>query len=123
MQVPYQTNQSPTAGKAYNYTTISYEDGSRMCYGYNAPSEGDPGEIIYIKDSKLNTIGKTMQHIILVKMVRMLNMKIKTIGNPLIHVILDHIVISMHVLRYLERVTLLGVLLSSILLMLHMQKN
>lgn len=58
MQVPYQTNQSPTAGKAYNYTTISYEDGSRMCYGYNAPSEGDPGEIIYIKDSKLNTIGK-----------------------------------------------------------------
>lgn len=58
MQVPYQTNQSPTAGKAYNYTTISYEDGSRMCYGYNAPSEGDPGEIINIKDSKLNTIGK-----------------------------------------------------------------
>lgn len=58
MQVPYQTNQSPTAGKAYNYTTVSYEDGSRMCYGYNAPSEGDPGEIIYIKDSKLNTIGK-----------------------------------------------------------------
>lgn len=58
MQVPYQTNQSPTAGKAYNYTTISYEDGSRMCYGYNAPSEGDPSEIIYIKDSKLNTIGK-----------------------------------------------------------------
>ncbi len=58
MQVPYQTNQSPTAGKAYNYTTISYEDGSRMCYGYNAPSEDDPGEIIYIKDSKLNTIGK-----------------------------------------------------------------
>lgn len=64
-----------------------------------------------------------MQHIILVKMVRMLNMKIKIGGNPLIHVILDHIVISMHVLGYLERVTLLGVLLSSILLMLHMQKN
>ncbi len=58
MQVPYQTNQSPTAGKAYNYTTISYADGSRMCYGYNAPNEGDPGEIIYIKDSKFNTIGK-----------------------------------------------------------------
>ena len=58
MQVPYQTNQSPTAGKAYNYTMVTYEDGSRMCYGYNAPNEGDPGKIVYINDSKLNTIGK-----------------------------------------------------------------
>ena len=51
MQVPYQTNQSLTAGKPYKKTTISYEDGSRMCYGYNPPSEADPDEINYNKDS------------------------------------------------------------------------
>lgn len=58
MQVPYQTNQSPTAGKAYNYTTYSYADGARMCYGYNSPNEGNPGAINPAKNGKIESIGK-----------------------------------------------------------------
>lgn len=58
MQVPYQKNQNPTAGKAYNYTTYKYADGARMCYGYNSPNEGDPGVINPAQNGKRENIGK-----------------------------------------------------------------
>ena len=58
MQVPYQTNQTPSSSTAYNYTKVSYTNDSRMCYGYNYPNEGDPGAISYIKDGPIAITGK-----------------------------------------------------------------
>lgn len=58
MQVPYQTNQTPSSSTAYNYTKVSYTNDSRMCYGYNSPNEGDPGAISYIKDGPIAITGK-----------------------------------------------------------------
>ena len=58
MQVPYQTNQTPSSSTAYNYTKVSYTNDSRMCYGYNYTNEGDPGAISYIKDGPIAITGK-----------------------------------------------------------------
>lgn len=56
--VPYNSTADPILGTAYNYTTYTYADGDRMCYGYNAPNDGDPGAIALIKGREASAVGK-----------------------------------------------------------------
>ncbi len=56
--VPNQSTADPISGTAYNYTTYAYADGDRMCYGYNAPNDGDPGSIALMGDKEPSATGK-----------------------------------------------------------------